>query len=165
MRDTAPALQSITKHNHMARAGEEGCFDSEQRIQGWGWGWGFPNMDSGPESWVAQAPHWPSCPPFTHKQSLPRSRTLSEEPPGWRTKLLDGVSRRPEAYTAHKHRMPDSIGKGNCALKGLSPCSLVRRLQEGVGGQGNLPHHRHTKTSTFRVPHQEEYVRDAWDQN
>lgn len=35
MRDTAPALQSITKHNHMARVGEENCFDSEQRIQGW----------------------------------------------------------------------------------------------------------------------------------
>lgn len=34
MRDTAPALQSITKHNHMARAGED-CFDSEQRSQGW----------------------------------------------------------------------------------------------------------------------------------
>lgn len=35
LRDTAPALQSITKHNHMARAGDEDCFDSEQRIQGW----------------------------------------------------------------------------------------------------------------------------------
>lgn len=33
LRDTAPALQSITKHNHMAGAGK-GCFDSEQRIQG-----------------------------------------------------------------------------------------------------------------------------------
>lgn len=75
-------------------------------------------MGRSPVSLVAQAPYRPSCLPFPHKQSLSRSRALSEKIPGWRTKLLDGV-RRPEAHTAHKHRVPDSMGKGNCAL--LSP--------------------------------------------
>lgn len=68
MRDTAPALQSITKHNHMARAGQD-CFDSEDPgLEGWG----FPKMDRGPESRVA---FMPALPP---QQPLSRSRVLSE---------------------------------------------------------------------------------------
>lgn len=124
MRDTAPALQSITKHNHMARAGED-SFDSEQRGQGWKGGafqtWteaqraGRPRGHTGLHACPSPTSHL--CPGVGLCQNSCQAGVLN-----YRT---DGVSKRPEAQIAHKHRVPDSMGKGNCALVGPSPSSLA----------------------------------------
>lgn len=82
LRDTAPALQSITKHNHMARAGDEDCFDSEQRIQGW--------KGVASQIWTeAQRAGRPSRSPSPTSNLCP-GVGLYQKFPGWRTKLLDG---------------------------------------------------------------------------
>lgn len=88
----------------------------------------------------------PALPP---KQSLSGSRALSEELPGWRTKLLDGVSRVLRHKTAHKHRVPDSMGKGNCALRGSIPKQFG---QLTAGGGDQTACHRHTKASSNLGP-------------
>lgn len=73
MRDTAPALQSITKHNHMARAGED-CFDSEQRIRGWEGG-AFQIWTEAQRAGRPILAFMPALPP---QPPLSRSRVLSE---------------------------------------------------------------------------------------
>lgn len=46
-------------------------------------------MDRGPESWIAQAPYWPSRSPSPTSNLCP-GVGLYQKFPGWRTKLLDG---------------------------------------------------------------------------
>lgn len=88
LRDTAPALQSITKHNHIARAGDEDSFDLEQRIQG--------QKGVASQTWTeAQRAVWPRLHTGLHAPLLPTSNLcpgveLYQKFPGWRTKLLDG---------------------------------------------------------------------------
>lgn len=132
MRDTAPALQSITKHNHMARAGEEGGFDSEQRIQGWKGGasqiWAErPRELGGPGSVLAFMPALPPQAISVQELGLYHKSYQAGELNDWTGSAED------LRHTAHKHGMPDSIGKGNFALRGQCPCSLGSCLLRGRG--------------------------------